>query len=202
MLMEKNDNAFNVQMSSDRPGSSEGIGLPSQSSGGSSTGTEFGAQNPSPSSGLGNRSTAGFGVQEGSDRSALGTGPAAESQSGLESDAQYHECAHCGHTHMKQTEMQGFDKILGTVGLNEEAIRKMRESLENLDLDGYFTQAKEYFGESAEKAKNYAKDHKKAVIGAALAIVAVGAGVLIASKSRSSDKFVTPRIDERDLPRS
>lgn len=200
--MEKNDNAFNVQMSSDKPGNSEGIGLPSQSSGGSSTGGEFGTPSPSPSSGLGNRSAAGFGVQEGSDRSASGTGSGAASlQSGLESDNQYHECAHCGHSHTKQTETQGFDKILGTVGLNEEAIRKMRESLENLDLDGYFAQAKEYLGGSAEKAKNYAKDHK-AVIGAALAIVAVGAGVLIASKSKGSDKFVTPRIDERDLPSS
>lgn len=199
--MEKNDNAFNVQMSSDKPGNSEGIGMPTRSSGSSSAGREFGAQSPTSSSGRTDQPGSAFGVTGATDPAAPGASSATGTpKSGLESAAEYHECAHCGQTHLLQpTETQGFDKILGSVGLNEQAIRKMRESLENLDLDSYFAQAKEYLGESATKAKNYAKDHK-AVIGAALAVVAVGAGVLIAAKSKSGDKFVTPRIDERDIP--
>lgn len=192
--MEKEDNAFNVQMSSDRPGSSEGIGLPSKSSGRSETGSEFGAQSPDSGSGLSGRPDAGFGVTDASDLSASGTSSDTKTTS-----RESHECTHCGQSHVKGSDLQGFDKILGSVGINEQAIQKMRESLENLDLDGYFTQAKEYFGDSATKAKSFAKDHK-AIIGAALAVVAVGAGVLIATKSKSGDRFVTPRIDDRDMP--
>lgn len=179
--MEKNDDSSNLQSSSDRPGKSEGIGLPSQSSG------------------SGVRQDAGFGVTGAFDGSASESGSARDNRKFATSES--HECTHCGQSHVKGSDLQGFDKILGTVGINDQAIQKMRESLENLDLDSYFAQAKEYFGDSATKAKNYAKDHK-AIIGAALAVVAVGAGVLIATKSKSGDRFVTPRIDERDIPRA
>jgi len=201
ILMEKKDNAFDVKVSSDRTGGSEGIGLPT---GGSSRSgdSQFGAQS---SSGTGNTTSGGFGVTDASDLGSSSgrtpgspTGSAAGSNLG--STSEFHECATCGERHMKGAETQGFDKILTTVGINERAIEKMRESLENLDLDGYFSQAKEYLGESATKAKQYAKDNK-AIIGTALALVAVGAGVLIAANRKGNESWVTPRIDDRDIDR-
>jgi len=198
--MEKKDDAFDVKVSSDRTGNSEGIGLPTDSSIRPGE-NQFGAQS---SSGTGN-SAGGFGVTGASDFG--GTSKAADSSFGipsgtnLGSDIEFHECASCGERHVKGSDAQGFDKILSTVGLNDAAIEKMRASIENLDLDSYFNQAKEYLGDSATKAKQYAKDNKT-LIGAALAVVAVGAGVLIAANRRSSsDQWVTPRIDDRDINR-
>lgn len=199
--MEEKDKAFGTNVSPDRPGSSEGIGMPTQGSTKPDSGSGFGAQSPSSSAGTGDLAS-GFGVTEGSD---LG-GSSGRSAGGLStgdslgSDIESHECSHCGSQHVKGSETQGFDKILNAVGINDQAIQKMRESLENLDLDSYFTQAKEYLGESATKAKSYAKDHKS-IIGTALAVVAVGAGVLIAVNRKSGDRWLTPRIDDRDINR-
>ena len=202
--MDSKDNTFDQKTGTGRPGSSEGIGLPTQGSSRSAGEGALGGQSTISSMGT-DQPKEGFGVTGASDLggSLAGTGAATGGVSfagKTGSEADYHECSSCGERHMRGADAQGFDKILSTVGLNDKAIEKMRESLENLDFDSYFTQAREYLGESASKVKTYAKDHKT-VIGTALALVAVGAGVLIASKRRGSEQWVTPRIEERDINR-
>jgi hypothetical protein len=100
-----------------------------------------------------------------------------------------HTCTTCGEQHTPGSEAS-FEKLLGRLGLSEEAITRMRGSIENLDLESYFNQAKDYLGKQATKARDYAKDNKKVIAGA-LGVVAVAAGVLIAMKNRSGD-------DDRD----
>lgn len=196
--MDSKDKTFDS--GTGRPGSSEGIGLPAEGSS-RPAGGALGARSATSSMST-DQPKEGFGVTGASDLGGAltGSGSATGISGSGKTDADYHECSTCGERHLRGADAQGFDKILSTVGLNDKAIEKMRESLENLDFDSYFTQAREYLGESASRVKTYAKDHKT-VIGTALAVVAVGAGVLIAAKRRGNEQWVTPRIEERDINR-
>jgi hypothetical protein len=82
--------------------------------------------------------------------------------------------------------------MLAKLGISDEAIAKMRSSLENLDFEAYFGQAKEYLTRNATKARDYAKENKKTVA-AAVGAVALAAGVLIALKLRGDRN-----ADDRD----
>jgi hypothetical protein len=104
-----------------------------------------------------------------------------------------HPCTTCGEQHIPGTTEAGFEAMLGKLGLSEDAIAKMRASLENLDFESYFNQAKEYLGRQTTKARDYTREHKAAV-GAAIGAAAVAAGVLIALKIRG-DKGAD---DDRD----
>jgi hypothetical protein len=112
----------------------------------------------------------------------FGTTPGTGTQS---TSPQYepHPCPTCGEQHAAGTTEAGFEAMLGKLGLSDDAIAKMRTSLENLDMEAYFNHAKEYLGRQAVKARDYTREHKAAV-GAAVGVAAVAAGVLIALKMR------------------
>ena len=99
---------------------------------------------------------------------------AGNAQKGMSS----HACATCGQQHVSG-EGAGLDKLLKNVGLSDTAISAMHESLENVDLESYFNQAREYLKDSSTKARDFAKENK-GTIAAAAAVVAAGAGLLIA----------------------
>lgn len=104
-----------------------------------------------------------------------------------------HPCTTCGETHTAGTTEAGFENMLGRLGLSDEAIGKMRTSLENLDFEGYFNDAKKYLGKQATKARDYTKENKT-VVAAAVGAVAVAAGVLIALRLKG-DRVIE---DDRD----
>jgi hypothetical protein len=95
-----------------------------------------------------------------------------------------HTCPICGEEHVPAS-AAGLEKMLAKIVLSDEAIAKMRSSLENLDFEGYFNQAKDYVGKQSAKARDYAKDNKKTVAAAAVGAVAVAAGLLLARKLRN-----------------
>ena len=93
-----------------------------------------------------------------------------------------HACSTCGEQHIAPSEA-GLEKMLSKLGMSDEVIGRMRTSLENLDFEAYFAQARDYMSRNATRAKEYAKENKKTVA-AAVGAVALAAGVLIALKMR------------------
>lgn len=86
----------------------------------------------------------------------------------------------------KLGDTKSFERVLKDLGIPDSTVEKMRESIENLDLENYFNQAKDYLKDATAKAKTIAKDNK-AIVAGALAVVTIGAGVLLAI-SRGKDK--------------
>ena len=102
-----------------------------------------------------------------------------------------HACSNCGEQHIAPSEA-GLEKMLSKLGMSDDVIGKMRTSLENLDFEAYFAQAKDYMSRNATTARDYAKENKKTVA-AAVGAVALAAGVLIALKMRGDRN-----ADDRD----
>ena len=82
-------------------------------------------------------------------------------------------CPTCG-----QPTNRGVDQFFANLGLSDEVIDSLRASLQNVDIEEYLQSARAYLKESGAKATNFAKENPGKVA-AAIAILAVGAGLLI-----------------------
>ena len=114
---------------------------------------------------------AGFGATRGSD-----TGSSIGTSSGV--------CDHCGQPLGLNRSLEQF---LGKFGINEEMINTLKNQMQNVDVEEYLNTAREYLktaGEkvkpNVEKAKTYTRENPGKVA-AGIAILAVGAGLLINS---------------------
>jgi hypothetical protein len=142
----------------------------STSGGSTGSGTSFG-------SAVGDNSSAGAGT---------GSSMAGGSSSGTDSEV----CATCG---SPLGSNQGLQQFLGKMGITEEMIGNLKNSVQNVDFEQYLNTAREYLktgGDSlkagSDKATSYAKENPGKVA-AGVAVLAVGAGLLISAMNKSND---------------
>lgn len=116
----------------------------------------------------------GFGMSNNSDLGNTGFGATSASDA---------ICPACGHNR----NAQGLEQFLGKLGINEEMIRNLRSSMDNVDVEEYLNTAREYLKTAGDKVKDgsdkatrYAKDNPGKVA-AGVAVLAVGAGLLLNS---------------------
>ncbi len=78
---------------------------------------------------------------------------------------------------------RGLEQFLGKLGISEEMINNLRAQMQNVDIDEYLNTAREYLKSSGEKAKTFTKENPGKVA-AGVAVLAVGAGLLISALNR------------------
>ena len=103
---------------------------------------------------------------------------------GVTSATETETCAHCGQA-LNQT--AGLEQFLGRVGISEDMINNLKTQMQNVDIEEYLNTARDYLKnagdkvkDGSDKAKTYAKDNPGKVA-AGVAVLAVGAGLLINS---------------------
>ena len=87
-------------------------------------------------------------------------------------------CGHCG-----QPLNHGLEQFLGKLGISDDMINNLKTSLDNVDVEEYLNTARDYLKTNGEKAKSFAKDNPGKVA-AGVAVLAVGAGLLISAMRR------------------
>ena len=120
----------------------------------------------------------GFGTTNATER------PTTSSNFGTTSATETETCAHCGQP-LNQT--AGLEQFLGRIGISEDMIRNLKTQMQNVDIDQYLDTARDYLKNAGEKVKDgsdkatrYAKENPGRVA-AGVAVLAVGAGLLINS---------------------
>ena len=91
-------------------------------------------------------------------------------------------CSHCG-----QPLNRGLEQFLGKIGISDDMINNLKNSMQNVDVDEYLNTAREYVRSGGEKAKNFAKDNPGKVA-AGVAVLAVGAGLLLSALRKDKDR--------------
>ncbi len=93
-------------------------------------------------------------------------------------------CDHCGQS---LNQNRSIEQFLGKLGINEEMINTLKSQMQNVDIEEYLNTAREYLKTAgdkvkpiSDKAKIYSKQNPGKVA-AGVAILAVGAGLLINS---------------------
>lgn len=158
-----------------RPGSTDG------------TGSGFGSSDSSGVSGSTFDRSGDIGLTSGSEVGGFSSGTSGFGNRANEGDtASLLNENLSGDNASKLGDTKSFERVLKDLGIPDSTVEKMRESIENLDLENYFNQAKDYLKDATAKAKTIAKDNK-AIVAGALAVVTIGAGVLLAI-SRGKDK--------------
>jgi len=87
-------------------------------------------------------------------------------------------CPTCG-----QPTDRGLEQFLGRLGITDDMINNLKTSFQNIDVDEYINTAREYLKSGGTKATSYAKENPGKVAAGA-AVLAVGAGLLIAALNR------------------
>jgi len=84
-------------------------------------------------------------------------------------------CASCG-----QPLNRGLEQFLGRLGISDDMINNLKTSMQDIDVDEYLNTARDYLKNNSDKAKTFAKDNPGKVA-AGVAVLAVGAGLLISA---------------------
>ena len=92
-----------------------------------------------------------------------------------------HTCPTCGATHGGVN--RGLDQFLGRLGISEEMVNNLKSSMQNVDVEEYLNTARDYLKNGSEKATTFAKENPGKVA-AGVAVLAVGAGLLISALNR------------------
>jgi hypothetical protein len=128
--------------------------------------------------------TSGFGTASGSD---FGSPTGNSSTTGGMNNTGVTTCAHCGNAINQD---RGLEQFLGRIGISEEMINNLRSSMQNVDVEEYLNTARDYLKTasdkikgSSDKAGTYAKENPGKVA-AGVAVLAVGAGLLLSSLGR------------------
>lgn len=106
--------------------------------------------------------------------SSGGTGSMASASSGY--------CPTCGQSRAASTNT-GLEQFLGRLGISDDMITNLKSSIQNVDVEEYLSTAREYLKGGSEKATTYAKENPGKVA-AGVAVLAVGAGLLISALNR------------------
>jgi ElaB/YqjD/DUF883 family membrane-anchored ribosome-binding protein len=106
------------------------------------------------------------------------------SSTGLGTSSASEVCAHCG---QPINQNRGLDQFLGRLGISDDMINNLKSQIQSVDLEQYLDTAREYLRNAGDKVKpatdkaqRYAKDNP-GKIAAGVAVLAVGAGLLINS---------------------
>jgi hypothetical protein len=75
------------------------------------------------------------------------------------------------------------EQFLGRLGINEETLENLKSALQNVDVEEHLNTAREYLRNTSEKAKVYTKENP-AKVAAGVAVLAIGAGLLISALKR------------------
>jgi hypothetical protein len=79
---------------------------------------------------------------------------------------------------------RSLEQFLGKLGISEEMIDNLRtQMMQNVDVDEYLNTARDYLKSSSAKAKTFTKENPGKVA-AGVAVLAVGAGLLISALNR------------------
>jgi hypothetical protein len=89
-------------------------------------------------------------------------------------------CASCGQS---LNGNKGLDQFLSKLGITDDMLTNLKSSMQNIDLEEYLTTAREYLKTGTNKATSYAKENPGKVAAGA-AVVALGAGLVIATLNR------------------
>lgn len=118
----------------------------------------------------------GFNTNTGADTPTAtgGSGTMASTSSGV--------CPTCGQSR-DASAGGGIDQFLGRLGISEEMVSNLKSSMQNIDIEEYLNTAREYLKGGGTKATTYAKENPGKVA-AGVAVLAVGAGLLISSLNR------------------
>ena len=95
-------------------------------------------------------------------------------------------CKSCGRS-MNESGSNGLDAFLGKIGISDDMLDKLKGSMQNIDVEEYMNTAREYLKDSGGKAKNFTKENPGKVA-AGVAVLAVGAGLLISALNRDKDE--------------
>jgi len=114
--------------------------------------------------------TSGIGTTNASDTSRFGAGTTTGADI----------CPTCGQS---RTQNRGLEQFLGHLGVSDEMINNLKTQMQNVDMDQYLDTAREYLNAGTNKATSYAKENPGKVA-AGVAVLAVGAGLLISSLNR------------------
>jgi Fe-S oxidoreductase len=87
-------------------------------------------------------------------------------------------CPHCG-----QSINHSLEEFLGKLGITDEMINNLKNSMQNINVEEYLETAREYLRTGGDKAKTFAKENPGKVA-AGVAVLAVGAGLLISALRR------------------
>jgi len=85
-------------------------------------------------------------------------------------------CPTCGHN----KSAQGLEQFLGKLGISDDMIRNLKSSMDNVEVEEYLNTAREYLRTGGNRAAAFAKENPGKVA-AGVAVLAVGAGMLINS---------------------
>jgi hypothetical protein len=94
-----------------------------------------------------------------------------------------HACPHCGKSLPAGFGGKGLEQFLSRLGISEEMVSNLRNSMQNIDVEEYLNTARDYLKNGSDKATSYAKENPGKVA-AGLAVLAVGAGLLIAALNK------------------
>jgi hypothetical protein len=84
-------------------------------------------------------------------------------------------CAACG-----RPLDRGLEQFLGKLGISDDMINNLRNSMQNVDIEEYLNTARDYLRTNGDKAKTFARENPGKVA-AGVAVLAVGAGLLISA---------------------
>ena len=114
----------------------------------------------------------------------LGTSPTSTGGSGSMASASSGYCPTCGQSKANSAG-NGLELFLGKLGINEEMVSNLKSSMQNVDIEEYLNTARDYLKGGSDKATTYAKENPGKVA-AGVAVLAVGAGLLISAMNRDS----------------
>ena len=87
-------------------------------------------------------------------------------------------CASCG-----APLNRGLEQFLGRLGISDDMINNLKSSMQDIDVEEYLNTARDYLKTNSDKAKTFAKDNPGKVA-AGVAVLAVGAGLLLSALNR------------------
>jgi hypothetical protein len=111
-----------------------------------------------------------------------GSTPTATGGTGSMSGASTGYCPTCGQSRNAATN-SGLENFLGRLGISDDMITNLKTSMQNVDVEEYLNTAREYLKGGTDKATTYAKENPGKVA-AGVAVLAVGAGLLISALNR------------------
>jgi hypothetical protein len=117
------------------------------------------------------------------DTPMTGTGPMESSANEPITHKSSGTCPTCG---QPMGGNRGLEELLTKLGISDEMISNLRTQMQNVDIDEYLNTAREYLKTSGQKAKNFTKENPGKVA-AGVAVLAVGAGLLISALSRDKE---------------
>ena len=121
----------------------------------------------------------GFGVGN----SGMGSTPTSTGGTGSMASTSSGYCPTCGQSKSATTTNSTLEQFLGKLGISDDMVHNLKTSMQNVDVEEYLNTARDYLKGGSEKATNYAKENPGKVA-AGVAVLAVGAGLLISALNR------------------